>query len=138
LCERVGLAALGDDERYDSVRKRAEHAAEIVPRLQEAFSVRTALEWEAHFGDEVPCAAVRNLEDVFDNPQVLAEELVTTTEHPLVGRYRGLSRSIKFARTPGPAPSAAPVFGQHTDAILADGGFTPEEVVQLRATGAIL
>ncbi len=138
LCEKVDLPELGSDERYDSVRKRAEHAAEIVPQLHEALRARSALEWETHFGDDVPCAAVRNLEDVFDNPQVLAEELVTTTEHPLVGRYRGLSRSIKFTRTPGPPPFAAPVFGQHTDAILADGGYTPEEVAQLRQNGAVL
>lgn len=138
LCEKVGLPKFADDERYDSVRKRAQHAAEIVPHLHEALRARTALEWEAHFGDDVPCAAVHNLEDVFDNPQVLAEGLVTTTEHPLVGRYRGLSRSIKFTRTPGPAPSAAPVFGQHTDAVLADGGFTSEEVAELRRQGAVL
>lgn len=137
LCEKIGLPELGDDERYDSVRKRAQHAAEIVPRLHEALSARTAPEWEAHFGDDVPCAAVRNLEDVFDNPQVLAEDLVTTIEHPLVGRYRGLSRSIKFTRTPGPSPSAAPAFGQHTDAILADGGFTLEEVAELRRSGVV-
>ena len=55
------------------VRKRAEHAAEIVPRLHEALHARSALEWEAHFGDDVPCAAARSLEDMFDNPQVLAE-----------------------------------------------------------------
>jgi crotonobetainyl-CoA:carnitine CoA-transferase CaiB-like acyl-CoA transferase len=137
LCEKVGLPELGGDERYDSVRKRAQHAAEIVPRLHKALRARSALDWEGHFGDDVPCAAVRNLEDVFDNPQVLAEGLVTTTDHPLVGRYRGLSRSIKFVRTPGPTPFAAPTFGQHTDAILADGGFTPEEVAELRENGAI-
>ncbi|MBM2854757.1 MAG: L-carnitine dehydratase/bile acid-inducible protein [Steroidobacteraceae bacterium] len=138
LCERVNLPGLATDERYDSVRKRAELASEIVPRLHEALRARTALEWEAHFGDDVPCAAVRNLEDVFDNPQVLAEELVTTTEHPLVGRYRGLTRSIKFDRTPGPAPFAAPVFGQHTDAILNQDGYTPEELQQLRRNGVVL
>lgn len=138
LCEKVGLRELGDDERYDSVRKRAEHAAEIVPRLHEALRARTALEWEANFGDDVPCAAVRNLEDVFDDPQVLAEGLVTTTEHPLVGRYRGLSRSIMFTRTPGPAPFAAPAFGQHSDAILTDGGYTPDEIERLRLDGTIL
>jgi len=137
LCEKVGLPELGADERYDSVRKRAEHAAEIVPRLHEALRARSALEWEAHFGDDVPCAAVRNLEDVFDNPQVLAEGLVTTTEHPLVGRYRGLARSIKFARTPGPVPSAAPAFGQHTDAVLAEGGYSTEEIAEMRRSGAV-
>ena len=107
-------------------------------RRMAALATSTALEWEAHFGDDVPCAAVRNLEDVFDNPQVLAEELVTTTEHPLVGRYRGLTRSIKFDRTPGPAPFAAPVFGQHTDAILKQDGYTPVELQQLRRKGVVL
>jgi len=124
----VNLPELAGDERYDTVRKRAHHASEIVPRLHDALHARTALEWEAHFGDDVPCAAVRNLEDVFDNPQVLAEELVTVTEHPLVGRYRGLTRSIKFSRTPGPAPFAAPTFGQHNDAILAPDRAGPDDL----------
>jgi len=66
---------------------------------------------------EFPCAAVRNLEDVFDNPRVLAEELVTTMENPLAGPYRGLTWSIKFSRMPRLAPFVVPVFGQHTDAI---------------------
>jgi crotonobetainyl-CoA:carnitine CoA-transferase CaiB-like acyl-CoA transferase len=137
LCEGVNLPELANDERYDTVRKRAQHASEIVPRLHEALHARTALEWEAHFGDDVPCAAVRNLEDVFDNPQVLAEDLVTTTEHPLVGRYRGLTRSIKFSRTPGPAPFAAPTFGQHNKAILAPDGLTPDEAQDLRRLGVV-
>ena len=59
LCEKAGLAELARDARYDTVRKRAEHAAEIVPQLRAALLTRTALEWEALFGDEVPCAAAR-------------------------------------------------------------------------------
>jgi crotonobetainyl-CoA:carnitine CoA-transferase CaiB-like acyl-CoA transferase len=138
LCEKVNLPELARDERYDTVRKRAQFASELVPRLHEALSVRTALEWEAFFGDDVPCAAARAVEDVFDNPQVLAEEMVTTTEHPLVGRYRGLTRAIKFNRTPGPAPFAAPTFGQHSDAVLARSGCSPQEVKELRSKGAVL
>jgi formyl-CoA transferase len=137
LCEKVGLAELAQAERYDTVRKRAQHAAEIVPRLHDALRARTALEWEAHFGDDVPCAAARAVEDVFDHPQVLAEEMVTTTEHPLVGRYKGMTRPITFNRTPGPDPFAAPVFGQHTDAVLAQSGCSPEELEQLHTSGAI-
>jgi len=137
LCAKTGLPELAADERYDSVRKRAQHAAEIVPRLSRALAARTALEWEAHFGDDVPCAAVRNVEDVFDNPQVLAEAMVTTTTHPLVGRYRGLARAITFGRTPGPAPFASPVFGEHTESVLSAAGFSCEEVQRLRQSGAI-
>jgi crotonobetainyl-CoA:carnitine CoA-transferase CaiB-like acyl-CoA transferase len=64
--------------------------------------------------------------------QVLAEEMVTTFEHPLVGRYRGQSRSVKFIRTPGPESFAAPSFGQHSDSVLEELGFSAEERQQLR------
>jgi len=118
LCEKTGLTALAGNERYDSVRKRAEHVQEIVPLLHEALATRTAMEWEAIFGDEVPCAAARRIEDMFDHPQVLAEDMVANIEHPVVGTYRGVTRPIAYGRTPGPAPFAAPTHGQHTDAVL--------------------
>jgi crotonobetainyl-CoA:carnitine CoA-transferase CaiB-like acyl-CoA transferase len=120
LCAKVGLPELADDERYDTVRKRAQQAAAIVPRLRAALLARSALEWEALFGDDVPCAAARRVEDMFDHPQVLAEDMVTTLEHPVVGRYRGLTRSVTFSRTPGPAPFAAPTLGQDTAAVIVE------------------
>ncbi|GGD46080.1 CaiB/BaiF CoA transferase family protein [Pseudoxanthomonas indica] len=118
LCEKTGLTALAGNERYDSVRKRAEHVQEIVPLLHEALSTRTAMEWEALFGDAVPCAAARRIEDMFDHPQVLAEDMVANIEHPVVGTYRGVTRPIAYGRTPGPAPFAAPTHGQHTEAVI--------------------
>jgi crotonobetainyl-CoA:carnitine CoA-transferase CaiB-like acyl-CoA transferase len=78
------------------------------------------------------------VEDVFDNEQVLAEDMVTAMKHPLVGRYRGLTRAIKFDRTPGPEPFAAPTFGQHSDAVLEGSGCSPEEVEQLRRKRVVL
>ena len=125
LCEKAGLPELLADERYDSVRKRALHQAEIVPRLHAALAARSALEWEALFGDEVPCAAARTVEDMFDHPQVQAEGMVTTFEHPTLGSYRGFTRPVVYGRTPGPDPFAAPTLGQHTDAVLATLGRDP-------------
>jgi crotonobetainyl-CoA:carnitine CoA-transferase CaiB-like acyl-CoA transferase len=119
LCDKVGLPELAADERYDSVRKRAQHFSEIVPRLREALAARSALEWEELFGEEVPCAAARTVEDMFDNEQVLAEDMVATFAHPTLGAYRGFTRPVQFGRTPGPEPFAAPTLGQHTEAVLA-------------------
>ena len=113
LCRLTGLPELAADPRYDSVKKRAAAAAEIVPRLHAALAERTALEWEALFGDEVPCAAARPVEAMFEHPQVLAEGIVGGFEHALIGPYRGVTRSIVFGRTPGPEPFAAPALGQH-------------------------
>jgi formyl-CoA transferase len=117
LCAKVGLPQLAADPRYDTVRKRAPHHEEIVPLLHEALRSRSALEWEALFGEDVPCAAARSVEDMFDDPQVAAQGLVADYEHPVVGRYRGFQGPIDFGRTPGPAPFAAPVLGQHTQSV---------------------
>lgn len=122
LCAKTGLAELATNERYDSVRKRAQHKDELVPQLRAALAARTALEWEAEFGEEVPCAAARAVEDMFDHPQVQAEDMIGTFEHPTLGSYRGFTRAIEFARTPGPEPFAAPVLGEHTRELKASIG----------------
>jgi formyl-CoA transferase len=131
LCDKVGLGELADNDRYNSIRKRAEYAEELVPLLRAALQSRTALEWEELFGNDVPCAAARQIEDVFKHDQVVAEDMVTTFTHPLVGSYQGLSRSIKFGRTPGPDPFAAPVFGQHSNSVLEQLGISEKELTQM-------
>ncbi|WP_353236479.1 CoA transferase [Diaphorobacter ruginosibacter] len=117
LCRKTGLHDVAANERYDSVRKRAQHRDELIPRLRGALSEHTALEWEAIFGEEVPCAAARHVEDMFDHPQVQAEEMIAEFAHPTLGSYRGFTRALEFGRTPGPEPFAAPVLGQHTEAL---------------------
>ena len=82
-----------------------------------ALATRSALEWEAAFGDDVPCAAARRIEDMFDHPQVQAEDMITDFTHPVAGRYRGFTRPVKFGRTPGPEPFAAPTLGQHSASV---------------------
>jgi formyl-CoA transferase len=147
LCELIGLPELAAEERYNTVRKRAQHATEIVPRLRAALRARTAFEWEQHFGERVPCSAVREVEDMFDHPQVMAEGMIGTFAHPLVGRYRGLLSAYKFGDEPaeqgiGAADDkdgdrAAPVLGQHTDKVLCHAGYSAAEIASLRASGAI-
>jgi crotonobetainyl-CoA:carnitine CoA-transferase CaiB-like acyl-CoA transferase len=122
LCAKTGLVDLAADPRYDSVRKRAEHFEEILPRLHAALAARTAMEWETEFGDEVPCAASRPIEDMFSHAQVQDQGIIGNFEHPVVGRYRGVAQSIHYGRTPGPEPFAAPTLGQDTASVLGSLG----------------
>jgi formyl-CoA transferase len=122
LCALVGLPELAGDPNFDTVRKRAGRAAEIVPLLREALQARTAREWEEIFGEQVPCCAVRAIEEMFDHPQALSEGLVATMEHASAGRYRSLRRPLKFSAAAGPEPCGAPTLGQHTGEILAGIG----------------
>jgi formyl-CoA transferase len=117
LCEKTGLDSLARDERYATVRQRAEHVAEILPLLHEALQARSALEWEDLFGQDVPCAAARTVEDMFDDEQVAAENMIGNFEHPAIGSYRAFTTPIQFGRTPGPQAFAAPTFGQHSGSL---------------------
>jgi formyl-CoA transferase len=137
FCELIGRPELASDPRCATMRSRAEHAADLLPELRTALAERTALEWEELFGERVPCAAVRPIEDMFDHPQALAEDLVTTLDHPVVGRYRAMTKPIKLSDTPGPAPTASPTFGQHSDEILAGYGYSVDEISAFRERGIV-
>jgi crotonobetainyl-CoA:carnitine CoA-transferase CaiB-like acyl-CoA transferase len=137
LSELIGRPELASDPRCATMRSRAEHAAELVPEVRAALAARTAREWEEIFGERVPCAAVRPIEDMFDHPQVVAEELVTTLDHKEVGRYRTMTKPIKFSDTPGPAPTASPTFGQDSDEVLSAFGYSDAEIAALRERGVV-
>jgi crotonobetainyl-CoA:carnitine CoA-transferase CaiB-like acyl-CoA transferase len=137
FCELIGRRELASDPRCTTMRIRAEHGAELLLEVRAVLAERTALEWEEIFGEHVPCAAVRPIEDMFDHKQVLAEELVTTLDHPVVGRYRTMTKPIKFSDTPGPAPTASPTFGQHSDEILSAHGYSAAEIAVFRERGVV-
>jgi len=137
LCEKVGLPQLANDPRYDTVRKRAEHANEILPKLHVALLAHSAIEWEQIFGESVPNAAARAIGDMFDHPQVLAEQLVATLEHPVVGRYKGFTRPINFGGSSGLTAFAAPTIGQHSAEVLSEHSFSAAEIELLFAQRVI-
>lgn len=148
LCELIRLPDLAADPRYDTVRKRAQLADEIVPRIRTALQAHTALEWEEIFGERVPCAAVREVEDMFEHEQVRAGSMMTTFEHPVVGRYQGLASAYFFGqppmdgaganeRSPSVPNRAAPTFGQDSNAVLSKLGYSTDEISALRDRGVI-
>ena len=121
LCEGVGLPDLACDPRYDSTRKRAERAADLLPPLRAALAARTATAWEALLSPAVPCAAVRPLEALFEDEQVAAEGLLATHPYP-GGDYMALHGPIRFGdRAPAP-PRGAPGLGDDVNDLLRDWG----------------
>ena len=134
LCELVGLPQLAADPRYQTVKSRAELAHELLPQLHQALASRPAEEWEQLFGERVPCAAVREIEDMFDHPQAAANGLVGSFPHPELGSYRGLAGAYQHGHGPAtPAPARpSPGRGQHTDDILMGCGYGASQIAQLR------
>ncbi|MCE0766029.1 CoA transferase [Pseudonocardia kujensis] len=135
LCEIIGLPELADDPRYDTLVKRAQQGAALMPQIKQALLARTALEWEQEMVGRVPVVALRDIGEMFEHPQVLAEGLVAEYDHPEVGRYRAGTTAVKMGA--GDAVlTRAPLAGEHTDEILARFDFSGEEIDDLRRVRA--
>jgi len=138
LCELTGLGPLAHDPRFADARLRKANEDALVPLLREALGKRSAREWEGVFGTRVPCTAVRAFEDVFDDPQVEAQQLLARHEHPALGSYRAISEPVRFNGERAARPERrAPAAGEHTDEVLAQAGYAAAEIAALRAQRAV-
>jgi len=133
LCTLTGLEDLAEDARFDTVRKRAENADYLIGRLRAALAARTADEWERLFGQQVPSARVRTVEDMFDFPQVLAQGFIGDFEGA-AGRYRALANVLQPG---GPQARPSPGFGEHSEEVLREQGYDEARIRALRAAGAL-
>lgn len=100
------------------------------------FAERPTAEWLTVLDAVgVPAGPVRPVAELFDDPQVRANDLVTTVDHPVAGRTELAGPVVAgvFER----APTAPPTLGQHTDEVLAEVGYGADELADLRARHVI-
>jgi crotonobetainyl-CoA:carnitine CoA-transferase CaiB-like acyl-CoA transferase len=84
----------------------------------------------------VPCGPIQDLHDVLNDPQVRAQHLVQQFDHPVVGAHNVAGAPYHFDNEPVTARIAAPLLGEQTRAVLAEAGFSGEEIDALLASGA--
>ena len=155
MTDALGMVELRDDARFVDNAGRMRHLAELVDALAPAFEERTTDEWLAVLGEAgVPVGPVASIGEMLEHPQTLARDMVVEVEHAALGRVKSLGSPVKLsgARSspsapqgsgmgaPGgsPVPRGAPLLGEHTREILAEGGWAPEEVEGLLANGTVL
>lgn len=87
--------------------------------------------------EDVPCAPVLTRSDMRRHPQIVANGIVIETEHPHAGRLRQARHPAQFSRTATSVRRGAPLRGEHTREILAEGGFSPDEISVLEGSGVV-
>ena len=138
FCEVTGLTDLTDDPRFATNQDRVQRHGELRPLLVERLQTRPAAAWiEAMTEAGIPCGAVRDLAQVFSDPQIVERAMVVALDHPIAGAIRALGVPAKLSETPGSVRTPPPVLGQHTDGILTELGLSGDEIEQLRADGAV-
>ena len=138
FCGVIGAEALADDPRFRTNKDRVAARDALRPLLVERMRTRRAAEWiERLKAAGIPCGAVRDLAQVFTDPQLIERAMVVALDHPVAGAIRQLGVPIKMGGTPGAVRTPPPALGQHTAAVLGELGYGDAEIAGLRAGGAI-
>jgi len=138
VCQVIGREELASDERFRGNEQRARNRGPLNALLNEALAKKNSAEWIETFNKiGVPCGPIYKMDEVFADPQVKHLQAAVEVEHPKIGRYKILNQPVKLSRTPAEIKTATPELGAHTDEILAEAGFSNEEIKALRAKGAI-
>jgi len=111
---------------------------EITSAFRQIFLTKIRDEWVELLRQTDTCVApVYSLDEVLSDPQVLHRNLVVELNHPKLGKVKQVGISIKLSETPGAIRSIAARPGEHTDQMLADLGYTKEDIEKLRSIGAV-
>ena len=138
LMDALGMPELKTDPLYATQHARVANRTRIDAIVGGKLAVHGTAYWvETLNAAGVPCGPVNSVEQVFQDPQILAQEMVLSVGHPNHGTVRMLGFPMKLSETPCTVRLPAPELGQHSDAVLAELGYSDAARASLRSAGVI-
>lgn len=136
-CKAIGRPEWIDDPAYNTVQARQTHLAEIFAEIETWLADKTKFEAVEIFRKfDVPSGPVLSMKELQDDPDLRASQSIVEVKHPEHGTYLTVGTPQKFSGFT-PVIKPAPLLGEHTDEVLADLGYSPEQIARLHDTGVI-
>lgn len=136
LMDALDLSALKADADFADNQLRVRHRARLNALVEGKLGEQDSAHWIALLNAAgVPCGPVYDMDGVFSDPQVLAQDMVLDVPHGAHGSVRMLGFPIKFAGAPCTVRRPAPGFGEHTAELLGELGYSAADQAALRARG---
>ncbi|CDK41113.1 L-carnitine dehydratase/bile acid-inducible protein F [Halorubrum sp. AJ67] len=85
----------------------------------------------------MPASRVRDVSEVFADPQIEARGMLAEADHPTAGTVTFPGSPMYFSRTPTTVRRHPPALGEHTESVLREYGYGDGDIDELRERGAI-
>jgi crotonobetainyl-CoA:carnitine CoA-transferase CaiB-like acyl-CoA transferase len=136
LCRHLDRADLASDERFSSAERRGANSSLLISVLDPIFATRPLAEWRTQLATTSGVwSFVQTPEEVLRDPQVVANRFISTVSYPDVDLPM-VASPVMFDGV-ATTPTRCPDFGEHTDAVLGELGYRPEDLHRMREAGAI-
>jgi formyl-CoA transferase len=137
ICKVIGEPDWVEDEAYATPRARLLHLKPIFARIEQWTMTKTKFEAMDILNQyDIPCGPILSMKEIAEEPALRATGTVVEVDHPTRGKYLTVGNPIKMSDSPTEV-TRSPLLGEHTDEVLAQLGYGPERVAQLRAAGAV-
>jgi crotonobetainyl-CoA:carnitine CoA-transferase CaiB-like acyl-CoA transferase len=125
------------DPRFCTQRARSRHIREVYAWVASVMPERTTADWQALLDlADIPHQKINSIDDLLDDPHLLATGFIAQEEHPSQGRVRTLGNPTTWSGTPLGVMRPAPALGQHSAEILSDAGYSGSEIAAMASSGA--
>jgi formyl-CoA transferase len=138
FCKAIDREDLIDHPSYATPKDRRKHRDALNELIGEiAAGMTTAALVDRLNGAGIPCGPIYSIDQTFADPQVRHLGIAQSVHSPALGEISLVGQPFTLSRTPSRLVSSAPEYGEHTDEVLAQFGFSAEEISRFRKSGAI-
>lgn len=139
LCQAAGLTELLKDARLAGHALTRELQEDVLSAVEKVLESAPSREWLARLEAlDVPCGPILETGEVFQEPQVVANEMLVTVEHPRAGRTQMVAPPVRLSDMPSAVRRPAPEVGEHTGEILRELGYSQSDIDELNGKQVIL
>lgn len=133
--ERVDLQ---EDDRFKDNNSRMKNLEALAPILQEELLKKTSNEWIKIFDEKgLPCGPINSITEMHNDPHTLDRKMVIEVDNKKAGKSKAIGMPIKFSDTNANTEIGAPNFGQHTDEILVQFGYSADQIKDYKDKGIV-
>ena len=138
LCRTLGAEHMITNPDYETAKLRSQNRKAVNAEIETHTEKKTSAEWIDIFNQAgVPCGPIYSIDQMFADPQVQHLGIVQKAAKTDGRMLDVVGQPVALSRTPSAIDKAAPASGEHTDEVLAEFGFSADEIAALREAKAL-